>query len=156
MAETALDPAGWRGGGSGQLVRFLLVGASNTVVTLALFVLLQNWLSPTLAYTVVFALGLAYTTLMTATVIFGTGLTWRTGTAFVTWYLLVYGVGVAVVQALHLVWHPSALVTAVVTVGVTAPLNFAGGRLLFRPARIDGARGDPTGVRTPARAAVQA
>jgi putative flippase GtrA len=136
MAEAALaEPAATRRSGYGQVVRFLLVGASNTAVTLALFVLLQNWLSPTVAYTVVFALGLAYTTVMTASVIFGATLTWRTGGAFVGWYLLVYGVGVAVVQAVHLMWDPSSVVIAVMTVGVTAPLNFLGGRLLFRAPR---------------------
>jgi hypothetical protein len=33
-------------------------------------------------------------------------------------------------------WEPSSLTTAVVTVAVTAPLNFLGGRLLFSPARV--------------------
>ncbi len=43
MAEPALaEPAAGRRSGYGQVVRFLLVGASNTGVTLALFVLLQN------------------------------------------------------------------------------------------------------------------
>ncbi|CAA9263769.1 MAG: hypothetical protein AVDCRST_MAG52-2747 [uncultured Blastococcus sp.] len=84
-----------------ELVRFLLVGGSNTVATLPLFVLLQQWMGPALAYTVVFALGLAYTTTMTATVVFGARLTWRTATAFVGWYLSVYGVGLAVVALLH-------------------------------------------------------
>jgi len=118
---------------TGEVVRFLLVGGSNTLVTLALFVLLQQWLAPAVAYTVVFALGLAYTTAMTASVVFGARLTWRTGGAFVGWYLLVYGVGLLAVQILHALWTPSSLVTAVVTVAVTAPLNFLGGRLLFRP-----------------------
>jgi putative flippase GtrA len=133
VAEVALAPRPARvgGTGAGELFRFLLVGGSNTLVTLALFVLLQRWLSASAAYTVVFALGLAYTTVMTASVVFGARLTWRTGGAFVGWYLLVYGVGLLVVQFLHAFWEPSALVTAVVTVGVTAPLNFLGGRLLF-------------------------
>jgi putative flippase GtrA len=122
--------------GAGQAFRFLLVGGSNTLVTMALFVLLQRWLSPPVAYTVVFALGLAYTTAMTATVVFGSRLTWRTAAAFMGWYLLVYAVGLLVVQLLHAFWDPSSVLTAVVTVGVTAPLNFVGGRLLFgvRPA----------------------
>jgi putative flippase GtrA len=151
MAEPA-GPAAGRRSGYGQVVRFLLVGGSNTAVTLALLVLLQNWLSPTVAYTVVFALGLAYTTVMTASVIFGGRLTWRTGGAFVGWYLLVYGVGVAVVQAIHLMWDPSALVTALVTIGVTAPLNFLGGRLLFQPAADDEPAEKRAG-RTPAQVA---
>jgi putative flippase GtrA len=134
------QPAGGQqraAGGSrlGQLVRFLLVGGSNTLVTLVLFVLLQQWLSPALAYTVVFALGLAYTVAMTATVVFGARLTWRTAVTFAGWYLLVYGVGLLAVQLSHALWEPSATVTALLTVAVTAPLNFLGGRLLFtRPA----------------------
>ncbi|MFP5369931.1 MAG: GtrA family protein [Actinomycetes bacterium] len=139
MADTALAapaaPAVAKGSGRGHVVRFLLVGAGNTAVTLALFVVLQRWLSPTVAYTVVFALGLAWTTAMTASVVFGAALTWRTGAAFVGWYLLVYGVGVAVVNAAHLVWNPSPVATAVITIGLTAPLNFVGGRLLFQPVR---------------------
>ena len=117
--------------GRGQLLRFLLVGGSNTLVTLALFVALQHWLPASAAYTVVFALGLAYTTAMTATVVFGSRLTWRTGGGFVGWYLLVYAVGLGVVHLLESLWDPSSLVTAVATVAVTAPLNFVGGRLLF-------------------------
>lgn len=120
----------WRSG-RGELVRFLLVGGSNTLVTVALFVLLQQWLAPATAYTLVFALGLVYTTVMTASMVFGARLTWRTAGAFVAWYLLVYGVGLLAVQLLQAWWTPSSLVTAVVTVGVTAPLNFLGGRLLF-------------------------
>jgi putative flippase GtrA len=135
VAETALAPRPASAGrsGTGEVVRFLLVGGSNTLVTLALFVLLQQWLEPAVAYSVVFALGLAYTTAMTASVVFGARLTWRTGGAFVGWYLLVYGVGLLAVQLLQALWTPSSLVTAVLTVAITAPLNFLGGRLLFRP-----------------------
>jgi len=122
----------------GELLRFLLVGGSNTLVTLVLLVILQRWLSPGAAYTVVFALGLAYTTAMTATVVFGSRLTWRRGAAFAGWYLLVYAVGLGVVQIMTTLWEPSPLTTAVVTIAVTAPLNFLGGRLLFSPARVTG------------------
>ena len=134
-ASATAGPAGGRKS-LGEALRFLVVGGSNTLVTLALFVLLQRWLSPAVAYTVVFALGLAYTTALTATVVFGSRLTWRRAAAFVAWYLLVYGVGLLVVQGMHALWDPSALATAVATVAVTAPLNFLGGRLLFavRPA----------------------
>jgi putative flippase GtrA len=128
-----------RRGRIGQIVRFLLVGGSNTLVTLVLFVLLQRWLSPTSAYTVVFALGLAYTTAMTATVVFGATLSWRSAVCFVGWYLLVYGIGVLVLRGLHLWWQPSHLTTAIITVAVTAPLNFLGGRLLFEGRRAQAA-----------------
>jgi putative flippase GtrA len=124
-----------RVGRVGQLVRFALVGGSNTVVTLLLFVLLQHWLPAAVAYTTVFALGLAYTTAMTARVVFGARLTWRAGGLYVGWYLLVYGVGLGTVSLLDSVVGHSPVLTAVVTVVVTAPLNFLGGRLLFAPRR---------------------
>lgn len=127
-------PDGSRTGRSrrwGQLLRFIAVGGSNTAITLCLFVLLQQIMSPAIAYTVVFALGLAYTTALTAKVVFGSRLTWRNGSAFVGWYLVVYGIGLLAVQLITTMWRPSSVVTAVVTVAVTAPLNFLGGRLLF-------------------------
>lgn len=120
----------------GQLLRFALVGGTNTAVTLALFVLLQRWLSAPVAYTIVFALGLAYTTALTATVVFGSRLSWRSAALFAGGYLAVYGIGLLVIRLLTTFWDPSSLITATVTVVVTAPLNFLVGRLLFddRPA----------------------
>jgi putative flippase GtrA len=130
VAVTEVVVAGNRRGW-GQLLRFAAVGGTNTAITLALFVLLQRWLDPAVAYTIVFVVGLAYTTAVTATVVFGSRLTWRTGVLFVVGYLAVYCVGLLAVQVLTTYWNPSALVTAVVTVVVTAPLNFLVGRLLF-------------------------
>jgi putative flippase GtrA len=123
---TAANRGNW-----GQLLRFAAVGGTNTLITLALFVLLQRWLQPSVAYTIVFAAGLAYTTAVTASVVFGSRLTARTGVLFAVGYLAVYGVGLLVVHVLTTLWHPSSTVTAVVTVVVTAPLNFLVGRLLF-------------------------
>ncbi|TKJ35631.1 GtrA family protein [Blastococcus sp. CCUG 61487] len=117
-----------------QLWRFLLVGGSNTAVTLLLFIVLQQWLPATLAYTVVFAAGLVYTTVLTSTVVFGARLQWRTGALYVGWYLLVYLVGLSVIQVLQAVTDPSAVLTSFVVLAVTAPLNFLGGRVVFRPA----------------------
>ena len=141
-----------------ELVRFAIVGGSNTVVTLLLFVLLQHWLPAALAYTLVFALGLVYTTAMTATVVFGARLTVRTATMYVGWYLLVYAAGLGTVSLLGSLLGPSPVLTAVVTVAITAPLNFIGGRLLFAPATerepaqapVAGVTGPSTGWRSPA------
>ncbi len=116
-----------------QLTRFLVVGGSNTLITLVLFVLLQQWLSAALAYSIVFAAGLVYTTVLTSTVVFGARLEWRTAVLYIGWYLLVYGVGLGAIQVLQAAWNPSSLVTSLVVLGVTAPLNFLGGRLVFRP-----------------------
>lgn len=133
-----------------QLTRFLLVGGSNTLVTLILFVVLQQWLPASVAYSIVFAAGLVYTTVLTSTVVFGARLQWRTGALYIGWYLLVYAVGLGAIQVLQAAWDPSALVTSVVVLGVTAPLNFLGGRLVFRP-RDDASDASPDAPATDAR-----
>jgi putative flippase GtrA len=115
-----------------SLVRFLAVGGSNTAISLILFALLARVMSPWLAYTAVFALGLTYTTLLTGRFVFGALITWRSSGLFVGWYLAVYAVGLGVLQTLQALGVDSPDVLAVLTVAVTAPLNFLGGRLIFR------------------------
>jgi len=114
------------------ILRFLVVGGSNTAITLVLFALLARAMAPWLAYTVVFALGLAYTTLLTGRFVFGARNTWRSSGLFVGWYLLVYAVGLGVVQTLQALGVHSPDLLALLTVVVTAPLNFLGGRRIFR------------------------
>lgn len=115
-----------------SLLRFLVVGGSNTAITLVLFALLARVMPPWLAYTVVFALGLAYTTLLTGRFVFGADNTRRSSGLFIGWYLAVYAVGLAVVQTLQALGVGSPDLLAVLTVVVTAPLNFLGGRWIFR------------------------
>lgn len=115
-----------------SVLRFLVVGGSNTAVTLVLFALLARVIPPWLAYTTVFALGLAYTTLLTGRFVFGAQSTWRSSGLFIGWYLGVYAVGLGVVQTLQAIGVDSPDLLAVLTVLVTAPLNFLGGRLIFR------------------------
>lgn len=114
------------------LLRFLLVGGSNTAISLVLFALLARVISPWLAYTAVFALGLTYTTLLTGRFIFGAQSTWRNSGLFVGWYVAVYTVGLGVLQTLQALGVDSPDLLAVLTLVVTAPLNFLGGRWIFR------------------------
>lgn len=115
-----------------SILRFLVVGGSNTAITLVLFALLARVMLPWLAYTVVFALGLAYTTLLTGRFVFGARNTWRSSGLFIGWYLAAYAVGLAVVQTLQALGVDSPDLLAALTVVLTAPLNFLGGRLIFR------------------------
>src|SRR5450631_1244858 len=114
------------------VLRFLMVGGSNTAITLVLFAILARAMPPWLAYTVVFALGLAYTTALTGRFVFGARNTWRSSALFIGWYLLVYTVGLGVVQTLQGVGVHSPDLLALLTVVVTAPLNFFGGLCFFR------------------------
>lgn len=129
-----------------QLLKFALVGGSNTAVTLLAFVFLQHWVSATVAYTVVFTIGLAYTTTMTARVVFGSRLRWRTAAAFITGYVCVYVVGLGVVRILEAAWDPGPLVVSVLVVVATAPLNFLVGRRVFGAGIQDAAQSATVGT----------
>lgn len=115
-----------------SVLRFLVVGGSNTVITMVLFALLARVISPWLAYTVVFALGLAYTTTLTGRFVFGAVSTRRSSVLFIGWYLTVYTVGLGVVQTVQALGFESRDLLALCTVVVTAPLNFLGARWIFR------------------------
>ena len=115
-----------------SVLRFLVVGGSNTAVTLVLFALLARVIPAWVAYTMVFALGLAYTTVLTGRFVFGAESTWRHSGLFIGWYLLVYAVGLGLVQTLQALGVDSPDLLALLTVVVTAPLNFLGGRWIFR------------------------
>jgi putative flippase GtrA len=118
-----------------QARRFLLVGGANTGVTVALLALLARVIDPSVAYTIVFILGLAFTTVMTNRYVFSAATSgWRIG-VFVAWYLGVYAVGLGVVRLLDREHQWSMLPLAIVTVMVTAPLSFLGGRLIFGTTR---------------------
>jgi len=116
-----------------QSWRFLLVGGANTLATAALMVLLSQVLDTAVAYTLVYALGLAFTTVMTNRYVFSAGWSPSGMVMFPAWYLGVYAVGLVVVSVLEAGpgWDP--LLITIATVAVTAPLNFVGGRLIFAP-----------------------
>jgi putative flippase GtrA len=115
-----------------SLLRFIVLGASNTGITLVLFALLARVISPWLAYTVVFTLGLTYTTLLIGRFVFRTHNTLRRSGLFVSWYLAVFAVGLIAVQTLQAIGVHSSNLLAALTVAITAPLNFLGGRLIFQ------------------------
>lgn len=113
------------------LVRFLLVGGSNTLATAAIALLLGFVIPGWLAFTCAFALGLVYSVLLTGRWVFRSRLTpWR-AVAFVTSYLAIYLVGVTVVQLLAARGAPDW--SAATSVLLTAPLSFSAGRAIFRP-----------------------
>jgi putative flippase GtrA len=118
-----------------QALRFLLVGGLNTGVTVVLLAVLARLIDPALAYSIVYAAGLVFTTVMTSQYVFSADRSWSRMAAFVAWYLAVYGVGMAVVQVLDSAHQWSSVVLALATVAVTAPLSFLGGRLIFASAR---------------------
>jgi putative flippase GtrA len=115
-----------------SVLRFLALGGTNTAITTVLFALLARVIAPWLAYTVVFALGLAYTTVYTGRFVFGAVSTRRSSVLFIGLYLTVFVIGLGIVQSLQALGVDSRDVLALSTVVVTAPLTFLGGRWIFR------------------------
>ena len=112
--------------------RFVLVGLVNTAVTGGLLVALSRVMSLSAAYTIVFALGLCFSTVATGRFVFRTEVRLGPALRFVGWYLAVYGLGLVVIHVAQQDLHVSRLAGAAIVILVTVPLNFLGGRLAFR------------------------
>jgi putative flippase GtrA len=123
-----------------QALRFVLVGGLNTLVTFVALAILATLIDPRLAYTIVFACGLAFTSVFTGRYVFSARLSLFRLTAFVLWYLAIYAVGLSVISVITTHTDLSRLWLSALTVLVTAPLSFVGGRMIFdsRPSRLKG------------------
>jgi putative flippase GtrA len=111
--------AGWR---------FVLAGGLNTAVTALALGLLSGVIDPQIAYTIVFACGVALSVFLADRFVFGVRMTTLTMLAYVVMYLAVYVVGLFVVRAIGSTDLPPSASALVVV--VTAPLTFLGGRVL--------------------------
>jgi len=108
--------------------RFAMVGGLNTVVTGVLLTVLAQVIDPRLAYTIVFAAGVAFSVAMAGGFVFGVRMTRRLAISYTALYVGVYVVGLVVVAVAVAAGMPEAWSGLVVL--VTAPLTFLGGRVL--------------------------
>ena len=118
-----------------QLVRFLLVGGINTVLTGAIFVGLSSMIAPTLAYAIAFAIGIAFAAIVTPRAVFRAEASTIQRLRYVAWYLTVFAVGLILVYVLHDRLSRGSIEVAVVTFIATAGLSFIGARWLFERPR---------------------
>lgn len=117
----------------GSAGRFVLAGGLNTLLTALALALLAQVLPPTLAYTIVFAAGIALSTWLAGAFVFRVRLDRRLVRAYVLMYVVVYLIGLLVVALVERAGAPGSASALVVL--VTAPLTFVGGRLVLRPRR---------------------
>ena len=117
-------------GNPGTASRFVVAGIANTAVTAALLSLLSLWIDPRIAYTFVFALGIALSTVLAGNFVFRTRLTPRRTAAYIAVYIAVYLIGLGATAAFISAGLPAW--TAGMVVLITAPLSFLGGSLVFR------------------------
>lgn len=114
-----------------QFVVFVLVGAANTFVTYALFVLLGLVLPAPAAYAISFGVGLLWVVFGSSRLVFGfRGHPLRL-VAFAAWYLALFGLGQLVIALTHPEGFFGLAITGALIAIVTVPLSFLGGRYLF-------------------------
>ena len=119
------------------IVRFLIVGGINTVLTYAIFVGLGLVIPPPIAYSIAFALGLLWVVFGSSRIVFRSTGGGRRLAAFAAWYLFVYAAGQLVVQLFNPQGVTALLLTSLVVIVITTPLSFLGGRFIFRAQRTD-------------------
>jgi putative flippase GtrA len=119
----------------GEVLRFLIVGGANTLLTGAIFLALSSVVPATVAYTVAFAVGIGFAALVTPHVVFRTRATTRQRFRYVVWYLTIYVMGLATVYVLRDRLLLSTTFVAAVTFVATAGLSFLGARFLFADGR---------------------
>lgn len=114
-----------------KMLRFVFAGTLNTLLTGLTMLALMQVIQADVAYTIVFVIGLAFTTIVSSRFVFRSRLTPTTATPFVMWYLFVYFVGVTVVHFTTYMLQISHVYTTIIVICVTAPLNFIGGNYIF-------------------------
>jgi putative flippase GtrA len=119
----------------GEILRFLVVGALNTILTTVAFYLLSLMMSASLAFTIVYAGAIVYLVLATPRYVFGARMGAGRSLALAGWYVVVYLVGQGVIRLLEDVAELNRLGVTIGTVAVTSPLSFIGARLLVRHSR---------------------
>lgn len=115
----------------GQLVRFLLVGGANTLLTYLLLLGLIHVLDARLAYTIAFVVGVAANTLLAAPLVFSSRPSGSRRLLYAVWLVVLYLVGLGTVQLALLADLRYPPLLAALPLLVTAPLNFLGGRVLL-------------------------
>lgn len=115
-----------------EFVRYLVVGAVNTVVTYALFVAAMHVMTYLLAYSGAYAAGIAIGYALQSRFVFRVPIQWRTALRFPLAYVVQYVAGAALLWLLVDYLAIARGVAALIVVAATVPLGFALNRLALR------------------------
>ncbi len=113
-----------------QIVRFLVVGGTNTLATGLLVVLFSLIMPGWLAFTLAFALGICFSVALTGRWVFSSRVSLSQALLYSAAYIAIYLCGLLVIFVIHSWGAPPAVNVA--TIVVTAPLSFLAGRFIFR------------------------
>lgn len=114
-----------------QILRFLVIGGTNTLVTYAIFIGLGLLIEPWIAYTIAFAAGLVWVGLGSSRFVFRAAFSWRRVLLFIGCNLVVYGLGRLVIRAVQPDGLLALALTSLLVLAATAPLTYLIGRRIF-------------------------
>ena len=114
-----------------RFLRYLAVGAVNTVASYTVYLVLLRFMPYGWAYTVAFVAGVGLAYAMQSRFVFGTEASWRTFFAFPLVYVVQYVVGGLVLRLLVESGLMSRELALFAALAVTVPAGFAMSRVLF-------------------------
>jgi len=126
--SAAAEPAGDRR----AFFRFVVVGAANTAISYALFVLLDLVLPYLLAYAIAYVAGIAVSYLLNTAFVFRVARSWSSAARFPLVYVLQFALGSAIVFLMVEALGMAAHVAALVAIAVTVPVSYIAMRFLLR------------------------
>ena len=115
-----------------EFLVFLLLGASNTLLTLLLYWLLLRWLPHTAAYAISYAVGVVYSAVTNARFTFRTPLTGAGFLRFAAWTLGLYTFNALFLEGLVRVAGLDPRYAVLIVTAVAVPLGFLGSRLALK------------------------
>ena len=116
---------------SRQLMRFILVGGLNTVITMALFYVLSPLLGYALAYTLVYLFGISIAYFLNAHFVFKVSRNWKSAAIYPIIYLIIYLYGLVILALMVDYFGLDAMLALTFVIVSSVPINFLMSRLLF-------------------------
>lgn len=118
-----------------RAVRFLILGAGNTVATYAVFILLGLFILPSVAFTIAYALGLVVVVFGSSSWVFGAERDPRRMLAFAAVYLGLFALGQLAIWLVQPNGFVELVLVSLAIAAVSVPTSFLLGRVIFSARR---------------------
>jgi len=115
-----------------EFVRFLLVGAVNTLLSLAVFVVLSRFVSYPYAYTFAYAVGIISSYFLNVNFVFKERISLAGFLKFPMVYLLQYGLGMMLMWLFVGTMGLTPNFAMVAVIGISIPITFSLSRLIIK------------------------
>ncbi|WP_441280319.1 GtrA family protein [Tardiphaga sp. 862_B3_N1_1] len=117
-----------------EWILFIAGGASNTLLTYAIFLSLRLFLDYRLSYLIAFLIGIGYSYVFNAMIVFRAPLSWRSFLAFPLVYVVQICLSMAGMEILVQLLHVSSTFAPLINVILVVPITFAlSSRILAKP-----------------------